>query len=128
MNNGVCGVLCLALVSTTLLAQSGPVLLSATIPAYPPLARQARIEGIVKLIFTLGLNAEPADVQVVSGHPALKSAAIGNVQTWRFQSPHPEGKYETEFDYRLRCSGPERVSFESFRRVEVISCAPMHSD
>jgi TonB family protein len=126
----VCALLCAAVLSTTLAAQTEPVLVSANIPSYPPLARQARIEGIVKLTFTLRANAgEPMDVQVVSGHAALKVAAVENVQTWRFRNPYAvERKYETEFDFRLPCSGPQRVTFESYERVEVVSCSPMHSD
>ena len=125
----ICTVLCFAAsISITMAAQSEPVLLSANIPIYPPLAAQARIEGIVKLTFTLRANGEPMNVQVVSGHAQLKSAAVENVETWRFKTPYAEGKYETEFDYRFACSGPQRVTFESFQRVEVVGCPPMHSD
>jgi TonB family protein len=127
MTDAVRVVLCAAVLSTTLAAQE-PVLLSANIPAYPPLAAQARIEGIVKLTFTLGDNGDPLDVQVVSGHPQLKGAAVQNLQTWRFRTPHGEGKYKTEFDFRFACSGPQRVTFESFQRVEVVICPPMHTD
>jgi TonB family protein len=108
MTNGVRAVLCVAALSITLAAQTEPVLLSANIPIYPPLAAQARIEGIVKLTFTLRANGEPINVQVVSGHVQLKSAAVENVETWRFKTPYAEGKYETEFDYRFACSGPQR--------------------
>ena len=55
--------------------QTEPVLLTVTIPKYPPLARQARVEGIVKLSFTVAANAvEPSNVEVVSGHTLLKQA------------------------------------------------------
>jgi outer membrane biosynthesis protein TonB len=73
MTNGVRAVLCVAALSITLVAQSEPVLLSANIPIYPPLAALARIEGIVKLTFTLRANGEPMNVQVVSGHAQLKN-------------------------------------------------------
>jgi outer membrane biosynthesis protein TonB len=69
-------------------AQSEPTLVSANIPIYPPLALQARIEGIVKLTFTLGPTAaEPMKIQAVSGHTALKGAAVESVKTWRLQNP-----------------------------------------
>ena len=55
-----------------------PALLSANIPFYPPLARQARVYGTVKVTFTLPANAgEPVDVEAASGHPMLKPAATG---------------------------------------------------
>jgi hypothetical protein len=36
-----------------------------------------------------------------------------------------ERKYETTFDYRLPSSGPQKVTFESFHRVEVATCLPV---
>jgi hypothetical protein len=130
MTHRVCAVLCLAVLSATMAAQSEPVLVSANIPSHPPLALQARIEGIVKLTFTLGPNAaEPMKIQMVSGHKALKGAAVENVKTWPFQNPYSvERRYETALDYRLLSSGPQSVTFESFSRVEILSVAPMHSD
>jgi hypothetical protein len=86
----ICAVLCFAAaISVTMAAQDEPVLVSANIPKHPPLACQARIEGLVKLSFTLAANAaEPTNVEVVSGHAMLKGAAVENVNTWRFQNPY----------------------------------------
>ena len=79
----------------------------------------------MKLTFTLGANgAEPTDVEAVSGPPLLKAAALENVKTWRFGTHYADGKYETTFDYQLPMSGPQKVTFESFRRVEVATCLP----
>jgi TonB family protein len=104
-------------------AQSEPVLVSANIPKNPPLACQARIAGVVKLTFVLSGNAgEPTNVEVISGHPMLKDAAIENVKTWKFTNHYAEGTYQTTFDYRLPSSGAQKVTFESFHRVEVASC------
>ncbi|MFY9682890.1 MAG: energy transducer TonB [Candidatus Sulfotelmatobacter sp.] len=114
--------------SVAVAAQTEPVLISANIPKYPPLASQARIEGVVKLTFTLpGNGAQPTNVEVVSGHPMLKSAAAENLKTWRFENPYAlERKYETTFKYRLsgaEVAGERKVSvtFESFREVEVVT-------
>ena len=79
----------------------------------------------MKLTFTLGANgAEPTDVEAVSGPTLLKGAAVENVKTWRFENHYADGKYETTFDYQLLASGPKKVTFESFRRVEVATCLP----
>jgi hypothetical protein len=79
----------------------------------------------VKLTFALGANgAEPTDVEAVSGPTLLKAAAQENVKTWRFGTHYADGKYETTFDYQLPMSGPQKVTFESFRRVEVATCLP----
>jgi hypothetical protein len=123
----ICAILCFAAnISITMAAQSEPVLVSANIPRHPALACQARIGGVVKLTFALGANgAEPTDVEAVSGPTLLKAAAVENVKTWRFGTHYADGKYETTFDYLLPMSGPQKVTFESFRRVEVATCLPV---
>jgi TonB family protein len=111
-------------------AQTEPVLITVNLPNYPPLARQARIEGVVRLTFILSANAtDPTNIEVVSGHPMLKAAAVENIKTWRFDNPYAaERKYEVTFSYRL--SGVEvaaptgaRVTFDSYRQVEVVTDA-----
>ena len=100
------------------------------LPKYPPVAVAARIEGSVKLSFLLNERGDVVDVQVVSGHPMLKSAAASVVKTWRFDMPRDlyrtEWRYETEFVYRLSGREVERhpkltISLESFHRVEINS-------
>jgi TonB family protein len=64
-----------------------PELVSANIPFYPPLARQAHVYGTVKVEFTLPANGEePTEVEAASGHPVLKPAAVENVKAWRFRN------------------------------------------
>ena len=121
--------ICLVLgVSVVMAAQTEPVLSSANIPKYPPLACQGRVEGVVTLTFTLPANAaEPTNVEVVSGHPMLKGAALENVKTWRLENPYAvDRKYETTFKYRLsgvEVTGARRVTvtFESFHHVEIVT-------
>jgi len=116
-------------ISITMVAQTEPSLLSANIPKYPPLACQARIEGVVRLTFTLPANGlQPTNVEVVSGHPMLKDSAVENVKTWRFeQNPYAvERNYETTFKYRLsgiESRGQKRVTvtFDSFREVDLVT-------
>jgi outer membrane biosynthesis protein TonB len=122
----ICAVLCFAAaISVTAAAQSEPVLVSANMPKHPPLACQARIAGVVKLTFILsGTDGEPTNVEAISGPPMLKDAAIENVKTWKFNNSYACGKYETTFDYRIPPSGRQKVTFESFHRVEVATCLP----
>jgi TonB family protein len=56
-------------------------------PFYPPLARQARIEGKVSLRFTVDEKGETADIEATSGHKLLREAAIENLQSWKFWPP-----------------------------------------
>jgi hypothetical protein len=107
-----------------------PELLSANIPLYPPLARQARVYGTVKVSFTLPANsAEPTEVEAVSGHPMLKLAAVENVKSWRLRNIYAvQRRYETTFRYTLSESEPRHVTFESFKAIEIVSPTPPHLD
>jgi TonB family protein len=133
MTSRTCFVICfIAAVTVTVAGQTEPVLTSVNIPKYPPLACQARIEGVVKLTFTLpGNGAQPTNVEVVSGHPMLKGAAAENLKTWRFENPYAvDRKYETTFKYRLSRAEvvgetKAEVIFESFHGVEVVTGEPL---
>ena len=54
-------------------------------PVYPPLARQARIQGRVVLHAIIDKDGRVSELQVVSGHPLLVKAALDAVQNWRYQ-------------------------------------------
>jgi periplasmic protein TonB len=54
-------------------------------PIYPPLARQARIQGKVQLHAIIDKEGHVSELQVVSGHPLLVKAALDAVQNWRYQ-------------------------------------------
>jgi TonB family protein len=54
-------------------------------PAYPPLARQARIQGTVRFTATIGKDGHIIDLSLVSGHPLLVPAATEAVQQWIYR-------------------------------------------
>jgi protein TonB len=54
-------------------------------PAYPPLARQARIQGAVVLQAVIGKDGAIQNLHVVSGHPMLTTSAIDAVKQWRYK-------------------------------------------
>jgi TonB family protein len=54
-------------------------------PVYPPLARQARIQGTVILNVIITKTGDIGAVRLVSGHPMLAPAAIEAVRQWRYQ-------------------------------------------
>jgi len=60
-------------------------LLNRVQPMYPPLARQIRISGLVRLHVILSREGEVREIQVVSGHPLLQQSAIDAVKQWRYQ-------------------------------------------
>jgi protein TonB len=54
-------------------------------PTYPPLARQAHIQGVVVLTAIIDKDGNIQNLQVVSGHPFLTPAAIEAVKQWRYK-------------------------------------------
>lgn len=54
-------------------------------PVYPPLARQARIQGTVRLQAIIAKDGTIAQLEVVSGHPLLVQSALDAVRQWRYQ-------------------------------------------
>jgi len=61
-------------------------------PQYPPLARQARIQGTVALRAVIGKDGTVQDVHVVSGHPLLTAAAIEAVKQWLYRPYYLNGE------------------------------------
>ena len=62
-----------------------PRKLYAPAPAYPTLARQARIEGKVVIDAVIDIHGNVVNATVVSGPPLLLQAALEAVRTWRFE-------------------------------------------
>jgi protein TonB len=54
-------------------------------PVYPPLARQARIQGTVRFTAIIGKDGTIQNLQLVSGHPLLVQAAQDAVKQWVYQ-------------------------------------------
>ena len=60
-------------------------LVNQVTPVYPPLARQARISGIVRLEAVIGRDGRIKSLLVAGGHPLLVQAAIEAVEKWVYQ-------------------------------------------
>ena len=54
-------------------------------PNYPPLARQARIQGSVVLQAVISKDGAIENLRLMSGHPMLAPAAIDAVKQWRYK-------------------------------------------
>ncbi len=54
-------------------------------PVYPPLARQARIQGPVQLRAIISKTGTIEHLTLESGHPMLAGAAIDAVRQWRYR-------------------------------------------
>lgn len=54
-------------------------------PLYPPLARQARIQGVVHFTAIIGRDGAIQNLQLIDGHPLLVEAARQAVSQWRYK-------------------------------------------
>lgn len=61
-------------------------------PSYPPLARQARIQGTVVLQAVIGKDGNIQGLKVVSGHPMLAPAALEAVKQWKYKPYYLNGE------------------------------------
>ncbi len=61
------------------------LLIRKVTPNYPPLARQARIQGQVVLQAEISKDGTIQNLQLISGHPMLAPAAIEAVKQWRYK-------------------------------------------
>jgi TonB family protein len=60
-------------------------LISKVSPVYPPLAKQARIQGVVHLTAIIGRDGAVQNLEVISGHPLLVPPAIDAVKQWIYK-------------------------------------------
>ena len=54
-------------------------------PVYPPLAKQARIQGTVRFTAIIGKDGTIQNLQLVTGHPLLVAAAQDAVKQWVYK-------------------------------------------
>ncbi|MBI4910339.1 MAG: energy transducer TonB [Acidobacteria bacterium] len=54
-------------------------------PVYPPLAKQARIQGTVRFTAIIGKDGTIQNLQLISGHPLLVPSATEAVKQWVYQ-------------------------------------------
>jgi len=77
-------------------------------PAYPPLARQARIQGQVLLQAEISKDGTIQNLRLISGHPMLAPAAIEAVKQWRYKPYYLNGEpveVETQITVIFSLSG-----------------------
>ena len=77
-------------------------------PAYPPLARQARIQGTVILQAEISKTGDIQNLRLISGHPMLAPAAIEAVKQWKYKPYLLNGEpveVETQVQVNFTLSG-----------------------
>lgn len=87
---------------------SNGLLIKKVQPSYPPLARQARIQGQVVLHAEISKEGTIQNLQLISGHAMLAPAAIEAVKQWRYKPYLLNGEpvaVETEVIVNFSLSG-----------------------
>lgn len=77
-------------------------------PAYPPLARSARIQGAVVLQAVISRQGAIENLRVLTGHPMLVRAAIEAVSQWRYRPyvlNHEPVEVETQITVNFSLTG-----------------------
>jgi len=77
-------------------------------PTYPPLARQAHIQGTVVLQALIGKDGSIQNLHVVSGHPMLTNSALEAVKEWKYKPYYLNGEpveVETTINVNFTLSG-----------------------
>ena len=77
-------------------------------PVYPPLARQARIQGTVRFNAIIGRDGKIENLTLVSGHPLLVPSATEAVKQWVYKPTMLNGEpveVVTQIDVNFTLSG-----------------------
>jgi TonB family protein len=61
-------------------------------PEYPPLAKAAHIQGVVKMNVTIGEDGTVRNIEVISGHPLLVPPSMEAVKDWIYRPTLLNGK------------------------------------
>jgi TonB family protein len=78
-------------------------------PDYPPLAKAARIQGIVHASITIDETGNVKILRLISGHPMLAPAALEAIGKWKYKPFQVDGK-ATSVQTEVQVSIPEKVS------------------
>ena len=90
------------------LGVSQGLLIKKVQPNYPPLARQARIQGTVLLQAEISKDGTIENLRLINGHPMLAPAAIEAVKQWRYRPYMLNGEpvaVETQVQVNFTLSG-----------------------
>jgi periplasmic protein TonB len=69
-----------------------PKAIVQTHPEYPALAREAHIQGDVKIDAILHEQGNIIDMKIISGHPLLYQAALNALKKWKYEPTYLNDK------------------------------------
>jgi TonB family protein len=71
-----------------------------SLPAYPPIARQMKLTGSVRLELTIKPDGSVRDVRVLGGHPLLADTAAKCAKQWRFEPAAAETREMVQISFQ----------------------------
>ncbi len=100
-------------------------------PQYPPIARQAAIEGTVDVKVEISPSGSVMSADAQTGHELLRDEALRVVRQWHFvrKSDQASGAIHQTLVFEFRIEGrsssvPPRVIFHNPNRVTIIANPP----
>jgi TonB family protein len=80
-------------------AQEGRKLIAQPAPAYPEVARRARLSGTVKVQVSIAADGSVKDVKVIGGHPLFVDATIEALKKWKYVPSNAEVTVALELNF-----------------------------
>lgn len=87
------------LAPASLLAQDGRKVKKEVKPDYPELAREAHVNGIVRLQVVIAPSGHVKSASVVGGHPLLIASAMQAVKEWQYEPAAEETTQVVVFNF-----------------------------
>jgi TonB family protein len=99
------------------------------LPRYPPLARQARIQGVVQVEFDIAKDGTVINAAAKSGPPLLEKGALDTVNTWKFGTRQGVTHDRVEFRYSIGQKESECAQVRiNLPVVEITQAGTVHTD
>jgi TonB family protein len=80
-------------------AQEGRKPLAQPAPAYPEVAKHARLSGTVKVEVLIAPDGTVKNVRVIGGHPLFVDATIEALKKWKYVPSNAEVTAALEFNF-----------------------------
>jgi TonB family protein len=107
---------------------------SLQMPCYPPLARQAKVQGQAKVRIDVENEGTVTFAEALEESPLLQAAALPNARTWKFGDGQGAdlSRLKTTIIFKYRPEGEPswercaaRAISDSFNKVEIIGHPPV---
>ena len=113
------------------------MLIQQEAPVYPPLAKQARIQGVVRFTVLIEPDGSVSKADLIAGHPLLVQAATDAVRQWRYKPTLLNGEpvqVVTQVDVNFNLpegqalSAPKRITISGNTKLAMLmqQAAPVY--